>query len=206
LERTAAVTQASDPSPSATTDPSTGTSADGTAGPGDGDTSAVLPVQVGTDSLAVVPDAGMLANSDSSAYPLYIDPSVGLDQTAHTYLRSDGVSDFNWGNGSNNEGKGTGHCSSWNGYYCGPGYTERLYFQFSPSSLAGKKVLSATFRATESWSFTFTSAPETTARMAPITLNKTQGRRSTRAPATTATRTNAAAVAVAPAGPRRAIR
>lgn len=154
LERTAAVTQASDPSPSATTDPSTGTSADGTAGPGDGDTSAVLPVQVGTDSLAVVPDAGMLANSDSSAYPLYIDPSVGLDQTAHTYLRSDGVSDFNWGNGSNNEGKGTGHCSSWNGYYCGPGYTERLYFQFSPSSLAGKKVLSATFRATESWSFT----------------------------------------------------
>ncbi|MFI6434367.1 LamG-like jellyroll fold domain-containing protein [Streptomyces sp. NPDC050759] len=154
LERTATVTQASDPSPSATTDPSTGTSADGTAGPGDGDASAVLPVQVGTDSLAVVPDAGMLANSDSSAYPLYIDPSVGLDQTAHTYLRSDGVSDFNWGNGSSNEGKGTGHCSSWNGYYCGPGYTERLYFQFSPSSLAGKKVLSATFRATESWSFT----------------------------------------------------
>ncbi|WP_369222622.1 LamG-like jellyroll fold domain-containing protein [Streptomyces sp. R39] len=154
LERTAAITQASSPSPSATTDPSAGTSADGTAGPGDGDASAVLPVQVSTDSLAVVPDAGMLANSDSNAYPLYIDPSVGLDQTAHTYLRSDGVSDFNWGNGSNNEGKGTGHCSSWNGYYCGPGYTERLYFQFSPSSLAGKKVLSATFRATESWSFT----------------------------------------------------
>ncbi|MGW3118503.1 LamG-like jellyroll fold domain-containing protein [Streptomyces sp. NPDC001107] len=154
LARTTALTQTSAPSPSATTDPSTGTSADGTTGPGDGDASAVLPVQVGADSLAVVPDAGMLANSDSRAYPLYIDPSVGLDQTAHTYLRSDGVTDFNWGNGSNNEGKGVGHCSSWNGYYCGPGYTERLYFQFSPSSLAGKKVLSATFRATESWSFT----------------------------------------------------
>nr|WP_152884153.1 LamG-like jellyroll fold domain-containing protein [Streptomyces adustus] len=153
-ERTAAVTRASAPSPSATAAPSTSTSTEGTAGPGDGDASAVLPVQVGTDSLTVVPDTGMLTNSDSSAYPLYIDPSVGLDQTAHTYLRSDGVTDFNWGNGSSNEGKGAGHCSSWNGYYCGPGYTERLYFQFSPSSLAGKKVLSATFRATESWSFT----------------------------------------------------
>ncbi len=154
LERTTDAAQAADPSPAATTDPSAGAPADGTAGPGDGDTSAVLAVQVGTDSLAVVPDAGMLANSDSGAYPLYIDPSVGLDQTAHTYLRSDGVSDFNWGNGSDNEGKGVGHCSSYDGYYCGPGYTERLYFQFSPSGLAGKKVLSATFRATESWSFT----------------------------------------------------
>ncbi|WP_097282645.1 LamG-like jellyroll fold domain-containing protein [Streptomyces sp. OK228] len=154
LERTTAVTAASAPSPSATTAPSTGTQDDGTAGPGDGDASAVLPVQVSADSLAVVPDAGMLANSDSGAFPVYIDPSIGLDQTAHTYLRSDGVSDFNWGNGSNNEGKGMGHCSSYGGYYCGPGYTERLYFQFSPSNLAGKKVLSATFRATESWSFT----------------------------------------------------
>jgi hypothetical protein len=151
--RTAAFTQ-TDPSPTTTTGPSTGTQDDPVTGPGDGDASAVLPVQVGSDSLAVVPDAEMLANSDSGAFPLYIDPSIGLDQTAHTYLRSDGVTDFNWGNGSNNEGKGMGHCSSWNGYYCGPGYTERLYFQFSPSGLEGKKVLSATFRATESWSFT----------------------------------------------------
>ncbi|MFJ3898388.1 LamG domain-containing protein [Streptomyces sp. NPDC090083] len=154
LERIATVTSTVSPSLSATTDPSTGTKDDGTAGPGDGDASAVLPVQVSSDSLTVVPDATLLGNTDSSAFPVYIDPSVGLDQTAHTYLRSDGVSDFNWSNGSDNEGKGTGHCSSWNGYYCGPGYTERLYFQFSPSGLAGKKVLSATFRATESWSFT----------------------------------------------------
>ncbi|MET7894728.1 LamG domain-containing protein [Streptomyces mirabilis] len=152
--RTAAFTQVTDPSSTATTDPSSGTQGDPAAGPGDGDASAVLPVQVSPDSLAVVPDATLLGNADSSAFPVYIDPSVGLDQTAHTYLRSDGVSDFNWDNGSNNEGKGMGHCSSWNGYYCGPGYTERLYFQFSPSGLAGKKVLSATFRATESWSFT----------------------------------------------------
>jgi hypothetical protein len=144
--RTAALTPADDPSNGGQHDP--------LAGPGDGDASAVLPVQVSDGSLAVVPDSALLASSDSSSFPLYIDPSVGLDQTSHTQLRSDGYTDYNWDNGSNNEGKGTGNCGSWGGYYCGPGYTERLYFQFSPSSLAGKKVLSATFRATESWSFT----------------------------------------------------
>ncbi|MFR9799263.1 LamG domain-containing protein [Streptomyces sp. MS06] len=127
---------------------------DPAAGPGPGNASAVLPVRVRRDTLALVPDTALLKNTDSSAFPVYIDPSIGLDQTARTQLRSDGYTDYNWGNGSNNEGKGMGHCSSYAGYYCGPGYTERLYFQFSPSNLVGKKVLSATFRATESWSFT----------------------------------------------------
>jgi hypothetical protein len=151
---TAAFTQAAGVAASATTDPSGGTQADPMAGPGEGDASAVLPVQVSGGSLAVVPDAKMLSNTDSAAFPVYIDPTVGLDQTAHTQLRSDGYTAFNWDNGTNGEGKGMGHCSSYGGYYCGPGYTERLYFQFSPSNLAGKKVLSATFRATETWSFT----------------------------------------------------
>jgi hypothetical protein len=127
---------------------------DPSSGPGDGDASAVLPVEVTAASLAVTPDPELLANPDSGAYPLYIDPSVGLAQSARTQLRSDGYTNYNWGNGSNNEGEGMGHCSSYAGYYCGPGYTERLYYQFSPSQLTGKKVLDATFRDTESWSFT----------------------------------------------------
>ncbi|WP_329135387.1 LamG domain-containing protein [Streptomyces sp. NBC_01476] len=136
------------------TDPSSGGTDDPTTGPGEGDASAVLPVQVGGEALAVVPDAALLANPDAGAFPVYIDPSIGLDQTAHTQLRSDGVTNFNWGNGSNNEGEGMGHCDQYDGYVCGPGYTERLYFQFSPANLAGKKVLDTTFRDTESWSFT----------------------------------------------------
>jgi hypothetical protein len=128
------------------------------SGPGEGDTSTVLPVQVGADSLSVVPDPDMLANPDSSAFPLYIDPSVGLSQTARIQVRSDGYSDYDFDNGSDNEGKGVGHCSSYNGIYCGPGYTERMYYQFSPSTLVGKKVLDATFRDTESWSFTCDAA------------------------------------------------
>ncbi|MGW5233605.1 LamG-like jellyroll fold domain-containing protein [Streptomyces nodosus] len=135
-------------------DRSGGTQSDPADGPGNAASSTVLPIEVGEDSLAVVPDADLLANTHSADYPIYIDPSVGLDQTAHTLLRSDGYTEYNWGNGSDNEGKGTGHCSSYGGYYCGPGYTQRLYFQFSPSNLAGKKILSATFRVTETWSFT----------------------------------------------------
>ncbi|MFK0173706.1 LamG domain-containing protein [Streptomyces sp. NPDC090306] len=127
---------------------------DPTTGPGDGDASAVLPVKVDADSLAVVPDAAMLARTDAAAYPLYIDPTVGLSQTARTQIRSDGATDFEFTNGTNNEGKGVGHCSSYAGYYCGTGYTERIYYQFAPTTLAGKKVLDATFRDTESWSFT----------------------------------------------------
>ncbi|MFJ5843226.1 LamG-like jellyroll fold domain-containing protein [Streptomyces shenzhenensis] len=145
---------AASPAGAQVADPSGGTQSDPADGPGNAASSTVLPIEVGEDVLAVVPDAELLANTHSSDYPIYIDPSVGLDQTARTLLRSDGYTEYNWGNGSDNEGKGMGHCSSYDGYYCGPGYTQRLYFQFSPSKLAGKKVLSATFRVTETWSFT----------------------------------------------------
>jgi hypothetical protein len=160
---TSGKTATADPaaSPSATASPAPGATTaaapqddDPTAGPGEGDASSVLPVQVADDSVAVVPDPAMLAETDTSAYPLYIDPSVGLSQTARTQMRSDGYTDFEFDNGSNNEGKGVGHCSSYDGYYCGTDYTERIYYQFSPSNLTGKKVLDVTFRDTESWSFT----------------------------------------------------
>jgi hypothetical protein len=138
--------------------PSVGAVDDPTAGPGDGDASVVLPVQVDNDSLAVVPDAALLANTDPAAFPVYIDPSVDATQTARIQLRSDGYADYNFDNGANNEGKGVGHCSEYDGYPCGPGYTERIYYQFSAASLTGKKVLDATFRDTESWSFTCDAA------------------------------------------------
>ncbi|WP_251050044.1 LamG domain-containing protein [Streptomyces sp. ISL-86] len=123
-------------------------------GPTPGDQVADMPIQVGAESLAVVPDAGLLGQTDPAAFPLYIDPDVSLDDgTEHTALRNDGVSFWNWDNGSDNMGKGMGKCGSWNGYYCGPGYVQRLYFEFSPNKLAGKEVLWARFRITEPWAF-----------------------------------------------------
>ncbi|MER5773563.1 LamG-like jellyroll fold domain-containing protein [Streptomyces sp. NPDC002039] len=123
-------------------------------GPSPGDGVADLPVRVGADSLTVVPDATLLAQTDPAAYPLYIDPSVSLDDgREHTALRDDGVTFWNWDNGKDNFGKGMGKCGSWSGYYCGPGYAQRLYFEFSPKKLAGKEILAARFRVTEPWAF-----------------------------------------------------
>ncbi|MGW0828227.1 LamG domain-containing protein [Streptomyces sp. NPDC002845] len=121
--------------------------------PGPGDTVTTMDVEVGEDALTVVPDAGMLSGTDVSAFPLYIDPSVALNESERTLLRSDGYESYGWGNGGDGQGRGVGRCGSWNGYYCGPGYVQRLYFEFSPAKLKGKRVLDATFRVTEPWAF-----------------------------------------------------
>ncbi|MFJ2829124.1 LamG domain-containing protein [Streptomyces sp. NPDC087263] len=122
-------------------------------GPGPGDAQVELPVQIEDGALAVVPDVDMLNETDSSDFPLYIDPTLTWGENERTLLRSDGYEDYAWGNGEDDQGKGVGECGTWNGYYCGPGYVQRLYFEFSPASLKGKHVLDATFRITEPWAF-----------------------------------------------------
>ncbi|WP_373305129.1 LamG domain-containing protein [Streptomyces lucensis] len=49
--------------------------------------------------------------------------------------------------------KGVGKCGNADGYYCGGGYVDRMYFEFAPTKLSGKYILDATFRAKETWSF-----------------------------------------------------
>jgi len=112
-----------------------------------------MAVRATGSALSVIPDAHLLGATDPKAYPLYIDPTVTWGESERTLLRSDGYEDYAWGNGSDDLGEGVGQCGVWNNYYCGPGYTQRLYFEFSPSSLKGKKVLDATFRVTEPWAF-----------------------------------------------------
>nr|WP_247697231.1 LamG domain-containing protein [Streptomyces sp. b94] len=121
--------------------------------PGQGDTVARMDVEVGTGSLSVIPDSQMLASTEESAFPLFIDPTVTWGESERTLLRSDGYESYGWGNGDDGQGKGVGKCGTWSGYYCGPGYVQRLYFEFSPASLKGKQVLDATFRVTEPWAF-----------------------------------------------------
>ncbi|MER8044202.1 LamG domain-containing protein [Streptomyces sp. NPDC094032] len=121
--------------------------------PRPGDRHAGLPIVLGKERLTIVPDAALLGDKDSSAFPIYIDPQVTWGEAERTQLRSDGYESYGWGNGDDNRGQGVGECGSWNGYYCGPGYVQRLYFEFSPSALAGKHVLDATFRVTEPWAF-----------------------------------------------------
>ncbi|MFI5755736.1 hypothetical protein [Streptomyces sp. NPDC051569] len=126
--------------------PPRGAEPDPVNGPVDGAASAVLPIEVGGNALVVTPDVGMLGETDEAVFPLYIDPTVGVDDTARTLLRSDGYTSYNWGNGSDNQGEGMGRCGTYSGYYCGPDYTQRLYFQFAPDKLAGKVLDAATRR------------------------------------------------------------
>ncbi|MFI6286666.1 LamG domain-containing protein [Streptomyces sp. NPDC051018] len=122
-------------------------------GPRAGDDIANLPIQVARDTISLVPDSAMLRQTDPEVFPLYIDPPVTWGEAERTLLRSDGYKDWGWDNMSDNKGKGAGKCGSWNGYYCGPGYVQRLYFEFSPSPLVGKHILDASFRITEPWAF-----------------------------------------------------
>lgn len=121
--------------------------------PGQGDTVARMDVEVTKSSLSVIPDAGMLTKTDQSEFPVFIDPVVSWGESERTLLRSDGYESYGWGNGDDDEGKGAGKCGTWNSYYCGPGYVQKLYFEFSPASLKGKNVLHAAFRVTEPWAF-----------------------------------------------------
>ncbi|MFJ9117373.1 LamG-like jellyroll fold domain-containing protein [Streptomyces sp. NPDC102394] len=121
--------------------------------PGQGDKVARMNVAVTEDSLSIVPDSAMLTKTGANAFPLFIDPTVTWGESERTLVRSDGYESYGWGNGDDDEGKGAGKCGTWNGYYCGPGYVQKLYFEFSPASLKGKKVLDTTFRVTEPWAF-----------------------------------------------------
>ncbi|MFI8104013.1 LamG domain-containing protein [Streptomyces sp. NPDC086023] len=123
-------------------------------GPDQDDAKADVPVDVDHDSVTVVPDADMLATTEPSAFPIYIDPNFEeSNEVERLLLRSDGYENYGWGNGDDNLGKGVGKCGSWNGEPCGPGYVQRLYFEFTPAFLRGKIALDATFRITEPWAF-----------------------------------------------------
>ncbi|MBC7268914.1 MAG: LamG domain protein jellyroll fold domain protein [Streptomyces sp.] len=121
--------------------------------PGAGDNVTTMDVEVSDTALTVIPDTEMLTGTGAADFPLYIDPTVTWGESERTLLRSDGYESYGWGNGDDGLGKGVGKCGTWNGYYCGPGYVQRLYFEFSPASLKGKQVLDATFRVTEPWAF-----------------------------------------------------
>jgi hypothetical protein len=130
-----------------TVGPADGQAKDDPSQPGQGDATAVLPVKVDDGAVAVHPDLGLLRGK-STVYPVYIDPSIGLGVSERTKISSDG--DKFW---MFDGDKGVGKCGTADGYYCGGGYVDRMYFEFAPTKLAGKQVLDATFRAHETWSF-----------------------------------------------------
>ncbi|MGW7091095.1 LamG domain-containing protein [Streptomyces sp. NPDC054874] len=125
------------------------------AGPGAGDASAAMQLKLTGTTVTVEPDADLLSSTDENDFPLYIDPPVELNESERTVLSSDGDVFWNFSGGDN--GMSVGKCGSavigGVSYYCGNGYVNRMYFEFAPGNLKGKHVLDATFRVTETWSF-----------------------------------------------------
>ena len=109
--------------------------------PDGGDQVATLPVQVTEDTFSVAPKSTLLTDS-STAYPVFIDPSMGVNVSERTMLASAGFKEYNY-----TGDEGVGYCSSWGGVYCGTGFTKRLFYEFSPTTLKGKYIIAATFKA-----------------------------------------------------------
>ncbi|WP_405808259.1 MULTISPECIES: LamG domain-containing protein [unclassified Streptomyces] len=118
--------------------------------PGAGDASAELPVQVDGNAVAVRPDLELL-RGEKTVYPVFIDPPMGAALQERTVLSSDGDRFWNF-----DGDYGVGNCSHLGPWYCGRDYTNRMYFEFAPTNLAGKYVVDAVFRAHETWSFSCT--------------------------------------------------
>ncbi|MCS0639223.1 LamG domain-containing protein [Streptomyces sp. LP05-1] len=125
----------------------------GTERPGEGDSSAVLPVTVGDGTVSVVPDPAVLHGADT-VYPVYIDPPMGLALSERTVLSSDGDRFYDF-----DGDLGVGNCSRLGPWYCDKNHTNRMYFEFAPTNLAGKQVVDAVFRAYETWSFSCNPQP-----------------------------------------------
>lgn len=125
--------------------------------PQDGDSSAVMDIDVTADSVSVTPDTDLIEQTPADAFPLYIDPTVTWNESERTVLSSDGDVFYNFSDGTN--GMSVGHCGTevigGVTYYCTSGtpYTNRMYFEFAPDKLKGKQVVDATFAVTETWSF-----------------------------------------------------
>ncbi|MGW0942449.1 LamG domain-containing protein [Streptomyces sp. NPDC002623] len=152
-----------------------GATEDPVAGPGVGDEAAVLELNLKPDSIAVTPDPGMLTDTPAASFPLYIDPSVEINESERTLLSSANGTQYNFSTGT--DGLGVGRCSQKvigdYLYYCtkGAAYTNRMYFEFKPTSLAGKRVLGAEFWITERHSFSCTPSWVDLERTNPISAS-----------------------------------
>ncbi|MFJ3158973.1 LamG-like jellyroll fold domain-containing protein [Streptomyces kanasensis] len=130
--------------------PSAPSAAAESAHPAPGDVSAVLPVTVEPSAVTVKPDLALLRGKDT-VFPVYIDPPMGLALGERTVLSSDGDRFYDF-----DGDHGVGNCSRLGPWYCDKYHTNRMYFEFAPTNLAGKHVVDAVFRAYETWSFSCT--------------------------------------------------
>jgi hypothetical protein len=118
--------------------------------PQNGDQTAPMDLEVGTDSVTVVPDPTLLRNGH---FPLYLDPAVhGAKLNARAMV--------------NQSYPTTEYYNLANAAHEGVGYTDqegvhrkRLFWRYDTRPIHGKTILKATFSAYEVWSDSCTPTP-----------------------------------------------
>lgn len=106
---------------------------------------SAVPVTVGQTSLSLTPDLAML-DDPTTQYPVVIDPAV-LGKTAASWSMVTSAyptqASYKWS--STDEGVGYSDFQS-------PTMKKRLLYSFPVSTIAGTKIISAQFKAKETWS------------------------------------------------------
>ncbi|MCI0687974.1 MAG: hypothetical protein L0Y54_12155 [Sporichthyaceae bacterium] len=117
--------------------------------PLEGDTVAVMPVEVTEEAVTITPDEGMLSDP-GTAWPVYIDPTYdagnGVTLNARTMIQSCcGADDNDWNFTGD---QGLGRCEVALDSDCNYNNTKRLIWKFDlPAAVRGSDVLDAEFNA-----------------------------------------------------------
>jgi RHS repeat-associated protein len=107
-----------------------------------------MPTKLGEDVVEIAPDRGLLTASDAQ-FPLFIDPAFSSTRS-HWTMVDQGFPNASYWNSTDVARTGT---------YDAGAHKLRSFFGMSTSALKGKHVLSATFNAYETWSWSCTAKP-----------------------------------------------
>ena len=117
-----------------------------------------MPVKVQGSILSLTPNRALLEASDSGeppAYPVYIDPSLGLEQPKRWMVSNQVGNKAGYPNidpiWQFSEPQGMGLCSG--DPRCRTPHVKRLYFEFARGNAVKKRVLTASFKARETWAW-----------------------------------------------------
>lgn len=119
-----------------------GATEDEPAAPSPGDAVAEMPVVVAAGALEVTPSQSFLDDPDT-VFPVFIDPSDGIDRSSRHMISSDGDTGWQF---TGDEGMGKCPVNYTNACYNNVAYVKRLYYQFRKGNMSRyDKVLRAEF-------------------------------------------------------------
>lgn len=137
--------------------------------PVEGDAVEVVPATVAADAVSLAPDAEMLAAEDT-VWPVYIDPPLSRSAPSERLaIRVGWPNDYNFV-----DSRGVGLCNPADPYgsSCPARYTGRVMYEFNSipelTTFAPADVISATFSAVGSWSYSCTATNVQLYRVAPF--------------------------------------